>query len=180
MPALRNVEIKAKCPDPGAVRNKLDEAGATYVGLDQQRDTYFRAPGGRLKLREGTIENSLIAYRRGDKVGPKLSTVALYKGEKMADLRGVLLAALPLDVIVEKSRHIYYLDDAKIHVDSVPTLGHFVEIEVIDADGDRDTAELDQRCRQLMALLGVKSDHLVSASYSDLLRSTGTRPAWHF
>lgn len=179
MAAIRNVEIKARCSDPVAVRKKLDDARATYLGLDEQRDTYFLAARGRLKLREGNIENSLIAYRRADEPGPKLSNVALYRGSRMAELRTVLVSTLPIDVVVEKSRHIYYLGDAKIHVDSVPFLGHFVEIEVIDAEGDGHAEDLDRRCRELMSLLGVRSSDLVKASYSDLLRSRRTRPLWH-
>ena len=57
-----NVEIKAKCSDPKRVRNILESKGAEYRGLDHQIDTYFRVPNGRLKLREGNIENALIFY----------------------------------------------------------------------------------------------------------------------
>jgi len=35
-----------------------------FQGLDHQIDTYFNVQKGRLKLREGNIENSLINYDR--------------------------------------------------------------------------------------------------------------------
>lgn len=55
-----NVEIKAKCSDPQRIRDILESHGAEHKGLDHQIDTYFRVQNGRLKLREGDIENFLI------------------------------------------------------------------------------------------------------------------------
>jgi len=61
-----SIEIKARCPDPVHVRKILKFRGARFKGLDHQSDTYFRIPAGRLKLREGNIENALIYYRRAN------------------------------------------------------------------------------------------------------------------
>ena len=74
---LINVEIKAKCPNPESVRTALRRRNARFAGMDHQVDTYFRVPQGRLKLRQGNIENNLIAYRRPEHSGPKTSDVAL-------------------------------------------------------------------------------------------------------
>ncbi|NNL47971.1 MAG: class IV adenylate cyclase, partial [Acidimicrobiia bacterium] len=123
MARVRNVEIKARCSKTDVVRRRLEEAGARYVGLDRQTDTYFRSPSGRLKLRQGSIENSLIAYQRADESGPRLSAVSLYRTKDSATLREVLVSSLPIDVVVEKYRHIYFLDNVKVHVDTVPPLG---------------------------------------------------------
>ena len=50
----RNVELKATDPDPArSLRIALD-LGAEDRGVIAQRDTYFRVPEGRLKLREET------------------------------------------------------------------------------------------------------------------------------
>jgi adenylate cyclase, class 2 len=58
------VEIKARCSDPEKIRTILRARGARFAGLDHQVDTYFRVSAGRLKLREGKIENALIFYCR--------------------------------------------------------------------------------------------------------------------
>ena len=76
-----NVEIKARRSDAERVRAILRELGADYRGTDRQTDTYFEAATGRLKLREGDIENSLIYYERADEAGPKQSKVSLYTVE---------------------------------------------------------------------------------------------------
>ena len=55
-----NVEIKALCSDHERIRCILLEKNADFIGMDHQVDTYFRTVSGRLKLREGTIENNLI------------------------------------------------------------------------------------------------------------------------
>ena len=72
MPHL-NVEIKAICNDPSFVRNYLVDHGAIFKGMDEQTDTYFNVKAGRLKLREGNIENNLIFYNRTNQAGPKSS-----------------------------------------------------------------------------------------------------------
>ena len=59
-----NIEIKARCADHAPLRAILEAHRARYIGQDHQVDTYFKVPDGRLKLRQGNIENSLIHYRR--------------------------------------------------------------------------------------------------------------------
>ena len=61
-----NIEIKARCTDSRFIRDYLLSRGADFKGTDHQTDTYFNVPHGRLKLREGNIENNLIFYIRPD------------------------------------------------------------------------------------------------------------------
>ena len=55
-----NVEIKARCESLGRVREVLKAHSAVYKGCDHQVDTYFTTDSGRMKLREGTIENRAL------------------------------------------------------------------------------------------------------------------------
>lgn len=164
-----NVEIKARCPDPGGIRRLLREHGAEFRGEDRQTDTYFRVPDGRLKLREGTIEKNLIFYRRDDREGPGLSDVELYPTAEPAGLKAVLGRALEVLLVVRKKREIWYLENVKFHIDEVDGLGSFVEIEAIDSEGNRSPSELRRQCRGYMDLLGIPEKQLVAVSYSDLL-----------
>ena len=61
-----NVEIKAKCFHPEKVEAFLLNNNATFKGTDLQKDIYFNVPEGRLKLRQGNIENNLIFYKRNN------------------------------------------------------------------------------------------------------------------
>ncbi len=168
MPHL-NVEIKARCADPERVRRALRERGADFRGVDRQVDTYFRCADGRLKLREGNIEHSLIHYARENESGPKESVVTLYEPERGSTLKELLTRALGVLVVVEKDREIYFIENVKFHIDAVEGLGRFVEIEAIDADGAIGRDELRRQCESYMQALGIHPEDLISCSYSDML-----------
>ena len=169
MPFL-NIEIKAKCPDPQKAETYLLQAGASFAGLDTQVDTYFYVPEGRLKLRQGTIENNLIYYRRPDQEGPKASSFILYPVQESEKLATILTAALGVKVVVEKRRKIFFLEHTKFHIDEVPGLGHFVEIEVSNLHHPALTeAQMQADCQHYMKALGIETKHLISRSYSDMI-----------
>ncbi len=164
-----NVEIKARCADHQAVRDVLKSLESRLVGLDRQIDTYFHVPVGRLKLREGTIENSLIHYQRADQSGPKTSDVLLYRVAPDPALKDVLSRALGVLVVVDKLREIHFVDNVKIHLDTVEGLGTFLEIEAIDADGSHSESALQAQCEAFMEHFFVSGDDLMQDSYSDML-----------
>ena len=165
---LINIEIKARCADPGPIREALRARNARFAGTDHQIDTYFCVANGRLKLRQGNIENSLIFYRRPDQAGPKQSDVALCTVTDGDHLRQVLTQALAVKVVVDKRREIYYVENIKIHVDQVEGLGSFVEIEACGAS-DAEHERLLAQCREYMELFGVREEDLIERSYSDEL-----------
>jgi predicted adenylyl cyclase CyaB len=165
---LINVEIKANCVEADRVREILKHRKARFAGIDHQIDTYFRVTEGRLKLRQGNIENNLIAYRRPNHAGPKTSDVSIAPVTGGAQLRSVLETALGVLVTVDKQREIYYIDNVKFHVDQVEGLGEFIEIEACgEVGGDREA--LLGQCRGYMELFGIREEDLVDRSYSDLL-----------
>jgi len=171
MPSHLNVEIKARCDDRDAVLQRLQRLGAVLQGVDRQVDTYFHAATGRLKLRTGNIENSLIHYRREEHAGPKDSLVTLIetRSEDSAALRSVLAVALGIVVEVDKLRHILWIDNVKFHVDDVRGLGAFVEIEAIDRTGEIGRGSLLTQCEQYLELLGIAEAALEARSYGDLV-----------
>jgi predicted adenylyl cyclase CyaB len=164
-----NVEIKARCLDHDRVRAALEGIGARCVGTDRQIDTYFPAKTGRLKLREGNIENSFIHYRRPDQEGPKRSEVTLARVPADAGLGAVLRAGLAPLVTVDKTREIWFAGNVKLHLDQVKGLGQFVEIEAIDTDGSIGEARLTEQCQEFMALFTIASGDLIDRSYSDMV-----------
>ncbi|MEM1323059.1 MAG: class IV adenylate cyclase [Bacteroidota bacterium] len=164
-----NIEIKARSSNQQAIRDLLKAHQANFKGIDHQIDTYFKVNQGRLKLREGNIENSLIHYYRENQAGPKLSKVSLYQTSPGAGLKAVLSEALGILVVVDKQREIYFIDNVKFHIDRVKDLGAFIEIEAIDSDGTRSKEDLQQQCEYYLALFGIREEELVEDSYSDLL-----------
>ncbi len=167
-----NVEIKAKCRDSNRVRDYLHNNGAEYKGTDEQTDTYFNVPNGRLKLREGNIENNLIFYNRGNQAGPKDSHFHLVKVEDANGLKEVLTKSNKIKIIVKKRREIYYIANVKFHIDEVPELGSFIEIEAGNLLADLSAEQLREQCNFYLHELGIKNEDLVEVSYSDMLLSS--------
>jgi len=167
-----NVEIKAKCRNSNRVREYLHNNGAEYRGTDEQTDTYFNVPNGRLKLREGNIENNLIFYDRGNQAGPKDSHFHLVKVEDANGLKEVLTKSNKIKIIVRKRREIYYLANVKFHIDEVPELGSFIEIETGNLLADLSALQLREQCNFYLHELGIENEDLVEVSYSDMLLSS--------
>jgi adenylate cyclase class 2 len=170
-----NVEIKAACKDPSFIRNYLLSHDAVPKGIDEQTDTYFNVGSGRLKLREGNIENNLIFYERANHAGPKNSHFHLVKVEDAKGLKEVLTKSIGIKVIVKKKREIYYINNIKFHIDEIPGLGSFVEIEAGNIKADLSQKELKKQCDFYINEFGIKPEDLVEVSYSDmLLTETGS------
>ena len=164
-----NVEIKARCGDQEKIRKILRECGANFKGADHQIDTYFNVSNGRLKLREGNIENFLIYYERENIAGPKQSNVTLYATAPRSSLKRILEKVLGVSVVVDKMREIFFVENVKFHLDCVQGLGAFVEIEAIDRDGAIGKEKLRAQCNHYLELFEIKEKDLLRESYSDLL-----------
>ena len=163
-----NVEIKARCGDPERVRSVLRSHQARFAGTDHQVDTYFRVPAGRLKLREGNIENALIYYDRQNESGPKQSDVLLHVVSPNSGLKEILTKALGVLAVVDKQREIYYVANVKFHIDTVQGLGSFVEIEAA-GDEHSERGKLREQCRDYVEQFAIREDDLVAESYSDMV-----------
>ncbi len=169
-----NIEIKARCADTREVEKILSEEKADFVGTDHQVDTYFNVANGRLKLREGNIENALIHYNRENISGPKKSDVLLYKTAPNSEIKKLLTQSLGVKVVVDKRRKIFFIGNIKFHIDIVEGLGSFIEIEAIDETGQEDQAKLFEQCQRYLTKFRINQSKLVDVSYSDLLIQKNT------
>ncbi len=164
-----NIEIKAKSNNQDKIREILKSKNADFKGIDHQIDTYFKVNSGRLKLREGKIENHLIYYERENKKTPKQSNVLLFKSNPKSSLKEILTKALGVLVVVDKQREIYFIGNVKFHIDIVKDLGSFIEIEAIDKEGKIGKDKLLEQCQSYLDLFKISQEDLISVSYSDLL-----------
>ena len=168
MPIL-NIEFKARAKDIAALETILQQHDPRFIGEDHQVDTYFNVQTGRLKLREGNIENALIHYEREDFAGAKSSHVLLYQHQPDKTLKEILIKTLGLKVAVDKRRKIYFINNVKFHFDTVEGLGTFVEVEAIDKDGSIGKEKLQSQCDEYATLFGIKAEDFCSFSYSDMM-----------
>lgn len=168
MPIL-NIEFKASTNNLAELEVLLQQHNPLFIGEDHQVDTYFNVPSGRLKLREGNIENALIHYEREDYAGTKASQVLLYHHKPDKELKNILIKTLGIKALVSKRRKIYFIDNVKFHFDTVEGLGTFVEVEVIDKDGSFGKEKLQEQCNKYAALFKIAAEDYCSLSYSDLI-----------
>jgi len=166
------IEIKAKCANANKIKEILLANKADFKGIDHQIDTYFKAPIGRLKLRAGNIENTLIHYNRPNQAGPKNSQVTYRRLPPNSDLKDVLAAAMGVLTVVDKKRGIYFIENVKFHLDEVKNLGTFMEIEAIDETGEIGIPKLQEQCNFFMQLFDIQPEDLIDVSYSDLMLNT--------
>jgi len=164
-----NFEFKARAADIELLEKKLLALHPLFIGEDHQKDTYFHVKEGRLKLREGNIEQSLIWYQRPDTATAKQSDVLLYQHSPDKALKEILIRVHGIKVVVDKRRRIYFIDNVKFHFDRVATLGNFVEVEAIDRDGSIGLPTLEAQCEKYARLFEIGQNDYVAGSYSDLL-----------
>jgi homotetrameric cytidine deaminase len=170
-PPRRNVELKARDPHPERTLDRALALGAEDRGELRQRDTYFAAEHGRLKLREqepGGAE--LIAYERPDAAEARESRYRISPVTDPAATVEALDAALGTVVVVDKRRRLLLWEGVRIHLDRVGGLGDFVELEGVAA-ADSDLAREGALVARLRAELGIADDALEPRGYADLLRS---------
>lgn len=166
---IKNFEFKAKIDEIEKYENKLLTLYPKFQGIDHQIDTYFNVPHGRLKLREGNIENSLINYDRENVSGTKESQIILYQHEPNVALKNILIRQLGLKIIVDKKRKIYFIDNVKFHFDIVENLGTFMEVEAIDSKEEFSIEELKQQCDKYFNFFELTQNDIIDKSYSDLI-----------
>ncbi len=166
---MENIEIKACYPDLPKAHSIAEKIGATFEGVLLQTDTYFNVANGRLKLREiNSKDGELIYYERPNQAGPKSSNYEICSIQDPAQLKATLALALGVLVVVEKKRDLYLYEEVRIHLDSVASLGAFLEFEgVVEKAISRDVAQ--QKVEWLLTQFQIAPGDLIESSYSDMI-----------
>lgn len=166
--ACRNIELKARTASLDAARAACREF-ARFDSHEEQTDTYFRCPQGRLKLRERiNLPAQLVGYARSDATTPRPSDYWLVRIDEPATLKAALAATLGVLVVVRKHRDVFLYQNVRIHLDRVDELGEFIEFEAVLAPaGDEQHAAA--LVAQLAARLRIEDLDHIATSYSDLL-----------
>ena len=165
-----NLEIKARCADLAAARERARSVASEWIGVDHQVDTYFQTRAGRLKLRESSLSGGqLVPYLRPDREGPKRSDYQVIPVSDPDGLKALLTELLGVHRIVTKDREIALYENVRIHLDTVEGLGTFIEFEAVFEEGAGDEAEQQRKVAYLRDVLGVRDQDLIANSYEGLL-----------
>ncbi len=165
----RNVELKARDADPARSIEACESLGAESRGVLVQRDTYFHAPQGRLKMREEEgAKPHLISYARPDRAEPRASRYRIVEVERPDQLKAALAESLGVKAVVAKRRQLFLWREVRIHLDQVEGLGSFIELEAV-APPSSDLAPEHQKAQELRAAFEIADEDLIGVSYCDLM-----------
>lgn len=168
MPA--NIEVKARLIDAEEARRKARQLSGGPPDEIHQIDVFFNCPEGRLKLRifdSGSGE--LIGYHRTDDAEIRRSDYHIVRTPDAMTLLEILRQSLGESGMVEKMRHLYEVDQTRIHIDHVEGLGDFLEVEVVLRPGQSEDEGYDI-AQRILKEMGILPDQYVAAAYVDLLK----------
>jgi predicted adenylyl cyclase CyaB len=169
--ARRNVELKAKNPDPERSLEVCRDLDAEDRGVISQRDTYFKVSSGGLKLREESPGGPhLIQFQRASQAQQRPSSYRIVAIEDGATLRAALRESLGERGVVVKRRHLFLWHNVRIHLDDVEGLGSFLEFEAV-APADSDLEHEYESVAELRAAFSITDELLCAHGYADQLLS---------
>ena len=143
----------------------LRELNASFVGTDFQKDIYFNAAKGKLKWRQGTIENLITQYERIYENGLEKTIVYQYDLNPTQEQISKLYNDYKEIGSIEKERKIFYIANVKVHLDKMKDNQTFIEIEAIDREGTQLTDELKFQCLRIKENLGIDDVDLIKTGY---------------
>jgi predicted adenylyl cyclase CyaB len=161
----RNVEVKARVADLAKVRERALALGAKDAGILDQTDRYYELDGARrVKLRTMPGRPAeLITYDRAETAGSRPSD---YTVTNVRDDDACVVPKQRPIATVKKRRELLLLDNVRIHLDTVDTLGTFVELEAVLDDG-HDDATCTAQVERLVEDLGLHDQ--VRSSYGEMV-----------
>jgi len=136
----RNTEIKLRVRSEQRFNEYVENARKhcdSEPNLLTHIDTYFPClvPGSRLKVREKGLTTELISYTRNNTEDVRESKYHRVLCSNTAELiQALTMSNGPPEVVVTKTRHLVMVGQTRIHLDNVPKLGFFIELEVLLRD----------------------------------------------
>ncbi len=164
---MQNYEYKAELRDPALARSVSLALGAILAETVEQTDTYYRVPDSRLKKRESPGHpTEYILYHRPNMARPRLSNYTIYSEAQALERFG--MQPMPVLAVVKKTREIWLLDNVRIHLDDVETLGAFFELEAVLTRG-RTLHACTETVTRLRDRFAPALGEAISVSYADLV-----------
>jgi adenylate cyclase, class 2 len=174
--ARRNIELKARDPNPTRSIEACRALDAEARGAIWQRDSYFDVPFGGLKLREESPGRPhLIQFERADEPQQRESRYRIIEFDDAQTLLAALTAAIGLAVVVTKRRQLFLWQDVRIHLDDVEHLGTFIELEAVAPPGS-DLLHEHKLISQLRTTFAITDERLVAVGYAKQLNDAIYEP----
>lgn len=166
---MKNLETKVKVGDHSQVLRNI--IFAEYIGVLKQKDTYYITGSAQLKIREEGDKGEMIFYFRPHINSSKYSRyLRVNLGLLLLSSKAFFNFLLGEKSIVTKDRILYIHKNTRIHLDTVPQFGNFVELETVFS-AVITPSEASHEHEEVKKLLGIEKYNVISGSYSDLVLS---------
>lgn len=171
---MKNLEVKISI-DENKIQQILGFLKEYYVATKIQIDIYYSTKQGRLKLRKEKIRNKenyyqLIYYERPDTNNPseRYSDYLIYPIENATLFKKVFENVLNVELKVKKTRKLYLIENARIHMDRVEDLGNFVEIEIV-INNEKEMKNSKNFMENLLNTMGISELEKIDCGYRELM-----------
>jgi predicted adenylyl cyclase CyaB len=162
-----NIELKIKVKSFSQTEKKLKPLGLKPPKVLYQKDIYYVAPKGLLKLRIEGSRCELIKYMRDESEPDRISDYKVIDVKEIAEPEKFFSTIFNREAVVEKKRILYLYKNTRIHLDKVSKLGNFIELESVVVKGKKKALkEFDE----VVGLLGIDLEKQIRKSYRDLIR----------
>lgn len=169
MPA--NLEIKAPLKDRAATIATATRVADSGPETPYQEDIFFRCEGERLKLRsfnsgQPHSHGELIRYQRDNVAKAHCSRYSIARTSDSRILLDILAETLGIVGTVNKTRILYLVGQARIHIDQVEGFGDFLELQVVLRQDQTQEESKDIR-NELLRKFRIGSQDRIAGAYSN-------------
>jgi len=174
---MKEIEIKAKLKDRGAVMRKLTDLGCEFEPEVTQSDTVYSLVAGSVEV---YMSNKNFLRLRVKNSGKVLFTIKqpqknhLDKIEYETEVtsrdsmeKAILLMGYQKAVVVNKKRIVAHYEGCEICIDEIEGLGVFIEMEKLVEDGDAE--KIQEELFNFFETIGISRDDRIVFGYDILM-----------
>lgn len=167
---MTNLEIKISTSNLEEIKELAFKINAKYITTLYQKDTYFLVGKKRLKLREEQEKAYLVFYIRSDNGDSKFSKYHIINAPEQIkkSVKKILSLILGIKTTVNKKRELLIYKNTRIHLDTVESLGTYVELETV-FNNHQEKDNLITEHNFVINSLNLNTMQKVPISYSDLI-----------
>jgi adenylate cyclase, class 2 len=163
----KNLELKVKVNDLKNFEDILLNLNLKKQIL-KQTDTYYNVTKGRAKLREEENNVYFIFYERPNIENAKESQYYTFEVKDVQNFKTCFKKMHEEEIQIKKERILFLYKNARIHLDTVQSLGCFIEIEVVIKNIEEENNS-KLLLNEISKLLKLENEEKISDGYRELL-----------